>query len=83
MLGNHNELCLDWKSFNLGTAAVTDPRGSARSDTSGGIGRIARGGSVWNAACHVRCSRRQTAAPDTDNSSTLPTLSYRLFLTIE
>ena len=83
MLGNHCELCLDWRSYNLGTAAVTDPRGAAKSDSSGGVGRITRGGSVWNAACHVRCSRRLTAGPDTNDGSVLPTLSYRLFLTIE
>ncbi len=83
MLGNHNELCHDWKKFHLGTAAVTDPVGPARPDSSGGTGRITRGGSVWSTAKYARNSSRGTAEPDTTNSSVLPTLCYRLFLTLE
>ena len=83
MLGNHDEWCHDWRKFSLGTAAVTDPRGAATPDTSGGSGRVVRGGSVWNEAKNVRSSSRGARSPDTTDSSVLPTLCYRLFLTLE
>ena len=83
MLGNHDEWCHDWRKYSLGTDAVTDPRGAATPDTSGGSGRVVRGGSVWNEAKNVRSSSRGARSPDTTDNSVLPTLCYRLFLTLE
>lgn len=53
MHGNVGEWCLDWWQYNLGTSAVTDPKGA-----SSGSYRLERGGcwySHYDAGCAAAC----------------------------
>ena len=53
MHGNVWEWCLDWYTSNLGTAAVTDPKGA-----SSGSGRVLRGGGWSSSAAYCRSAYR-------------------------
>ena len=53
MHGNVYEWCLDWYTSNLGTAAVTDPKGA-----SSGSARVLRGGCWFAEAVHCRSAYR-------------------------
>ena len=59
MHGNALEHCLDWYSADLGSAAVTDPKGP-----SSGSVRVVRGGSgfrdAWYCRSACRCGNAQT-----------------------
>ena len=80
MLGNVNELCLDWvggNGSNYPSGDATDPQGLAT-----GSSRAIRGGTVWAQAKFCHCAFRASMAPDVNDSSNSPTLGYRFFLTI-
>ena len=59
MYGNALEHCLDWYTADLGSAAVTDPKGP-----SSGSVRVVRGGSgfrdAWYCRSACRCGNAQT-----------------------
>ncbi len=69
MHGNVWEWCLDWYTSNLGTAAVTDPKGA-----SSGSSRVLRGGGWYSDAAYCRSAARNRNAP----SSTYDNLGFRL-----
>ena len=69
MHGNVCEWCLDWYASNLGTAAVTDPKGA-----SSGSLRVGRGGCWLDNAAHCRSAYRY----DDDPSITDHPLGFRL-----
>ena len=80
MLGNVNELCLDWvggSGSNYPSGDATDPQG-----LTSGSSRAIRGGTVWAQAKFCHCPFRASMAPDVNDSSNSPTLGYRFFLTI-
>ncbi|MBQ6010404.1 MAG: formylglycine-generating enzyme family protein [Kiritimatiellae bacterium] len=80
MLGNVNELCLDWvggSGSNYPSGDATDPQGLAS-----GSSRAIRGGTVWAQAKFCHCAFRASMAPDVNDGSNSPTLGYRFFLTI-
>ena len=80
MLGNVNELCLDWvggSGSNYPSGDATDPQGLAS-----GSSRAVRGGTVWAQAKFCHCAFRASMAPDVNDGSNSPTLGYRFFLTI-
>ena len=58
MHGNVWELCLDWYVSNLGTAAVTDPKGPLS-----GAERVVRGGCGNNDASYCRSACRGYSSP--------------------
>ena len=79
-LGNGQEWCLDWGGAN-GNGYIsesTDPKGR-----TSGNGRIVRGGTVWASAKTCNCAYRKQVGPDVVDSSSGPTVCYRLFMTVE
>ena len=58
MHGNVWELCLDWCKENLGSSAVTDPKGPNSGST-----RVGRGGSWDSRAQFCRSANRGSADP--------------------
>jgi uncharacterized repeat protein (TIGR02543 family) len=62
MHGNVWECCLDWYASNLGTAAVTDPKGA-----SSGSGRVLRGGSWYHYAASCRSASRNSTPSNAHN----------------
>ena len=69
MQGNVWEWCLDWYASNLGTAAVTDPKGA-----SSGANRVKRGGGWNHDAAYCRSAGRNNYFP----SGTGRDLGFRL-----
>ena len=61
MHGNMWEWCLDWYVANLGTAAVTDPKGPVS-----GSNRIPRGGGCGSNASSCRSACRNSGGPGRD-----------------
>ncbi len=57
MLGNIQELCLDWWMNNLGTAATTDPVGGTRNSSNPLI--VRRSGSWYDSAKKCRAAYRE------------------------
>jgi len=64
MHGNVWEGCLDWYVSNLGTAAVSDPKGPVT-----GSHRVRRGGSYNYDADHCRSACRGASYPSSDNDN--------------
>ena len=63
MHGNVWEWCLDWRKGNLGSSAVTDPKGS-----DSGPGRVMRGGSWFNGARDCRSALRGNSIPSSNSN---------------
>ncbi len=63
MHGNVWEWCLDWYASNLGTAAVTDPKGA-----SSGSHRVRRGGGWVLIAADCRSAHRSNYTPSDSGS---------------
>ena len=62
MHGNVWEWCLDWWMENLGSSAVTDPKGP-----NSGSGRVVRGGGWDGVAQRCRSANRSNGAPSYSN----------------
>ena len=63
MHGNVLEWCLDWLKSDLGSSAVTDPKG-----TNSGSYRVLRGGSWINLAQYCRSANRDDIYPSYGNN---------------
>ena len=63
MHGNVLEWCLDWLKSDLGSSAVTDPKG-----TNSGSGRVLRGGSWHSNALYCRSAYRYISHPSGNGS---------------
>ena len=63
MHGNVWEWCLDWLKSDLGSSAVTDPKG-----TNSGSGRVLRGGSWHSNALYCRSAYRYISHPSGNGS---------------
>ncbi|MBP5627270.1 formylglycine-generating enzyme family protein [bacterium] len=72
MHGNAIEHCLDWYSADLGSAAVTDPKGP-----SAGSVRVVRGGGAQRDAWYCRSACRQ------GNAQTNQEYGFRIVLVVE
>ena len=73
MHGNVYEWCLDWRKEDLGSSAVTDPKGP-----SSGSYRVLRGGSCHSGARYCRSAYRNGYYPSSDSHDS--TRGFRVVL---